>query len=139
MNGRRYGPPASSRLERRHLAGSSSRTDRGHRIYRLEAGAPAGKMPAVQDDTTPISPSARPVLATVFSLLIIVFGLIAFTRLPLRELPDVDRPIVSVNAVYRGASAQVVETRVTRRIEDQLSGIEGVDLISSTSRDGHSP
>ncbi|MCA8886061.1 MAG: efflux RND transporter permease subunit, partial [Hyphomonadaceae bacterium] len=51
----------------------------------------------------------RPVLATVFSLIIIAFGLIAFTRLPLRELPDVDRPIVSVNASYPGASAQVVE------------------------------
>ncbi|MGE0828563.1 MAG: efflux RND transporter permease subunit [Hyphomonadaceae bacterium] len=80
----------------------------------------------------------RPVLATVFSLLIIAFGLIAFTRLPLRELPDVDRPVVSVNATYRGASAQVVETQVTRIIEDQLSGIEGIDLITSTSRDGRS-
>ena len=48
----------------------------------------------------------RPVLATVFSLIIIAFGAIAFTRLPLRELPDVDRPVVSVNATYPGASAQ---------------------------------
>ncbi|NWG53760.1 MAG: efflux RND transporter permease subunit [Hydrogenophilaceae bacterium] len=78
----------------------------------------------------------RPVLAAVFSLLIIVFGLIAFTRLPLRELPDIDRPIVSVNASYRGASAQVIETQIVRPIEDELSGIEGIDLISSTSRDG---
>ncbi|MEQ1490359.1 MAG: efflux RND transporter permease subunit [Terricaulis sp.] len=80
----------------------------------------------------------RPVLATVFSLIIIAFGLIAFTRLPLRELPDVDRPIVSVNASYPGASAQVVENQITRIIEDQLSGIDGIDLISSTSRDGRS-
>ncbi len=80
----------------------------------------------------------RPVLATVFSLIIIAFGLIAFTRLPLRELPDVDRPIVSVNANYPGASAQVVENQITRIIEDQLSGIDGIDLISSTSRDGRS-
>ncbi|MBI1250915.1 MAG: multidrug transporter AcrB [Alphaproteobacteria bacterium] len=78
----------------------------------------------------------RPVLATVFSLLIIAFGLIAFTRLPLRELPDIDPPIVSVDVTYRGASAQVVETQVVRIIEDQLSGIEGIDLIRSTSRDG---
>jgi len=78
----------------------------------------------------------RPVLATVFSLLIISFGLIAFASLPLRELPDVDQPVVSVSATYRGASAQVVETQIVRPIEDQLSGIEGVDLISSTSRDG---
>ncbi len=80
----------------------------------------------------------RPVLATVLSLVIIVFGLISFVRLPLRELPDVDRPVVSVSASYRGASAQVVENQVTRIIEDQLSGIEGIDLISSTSRDGRS-
>jgi len=80
----------------------------------------------------------RPVLATVFSLIIIAFGLIAFTRLPLRELPDVDRPIVSVNANYPGASAQVVENQITRVIEDQLSGIDGIDVINSTSRDGRS-
>lgn len=78
----------------------------------------------------------RPVLATVLSLLVIVAGLIAFRTLPLRELPDVDRPIVSVDVGYRGASAQVMETQVTRQIEDALSGIEGIDTISSNSRDG---
>ncbi len=78
----------------------------------------------------------RPVLATVFCLLVIVFGAIAFTTLPLRELPDVDRPIVSVDVSYRGSSALVVETTVVRVIEDQLSGIEGIDTISSNSRDG---
>lgn len=80
----------------------------------------------------------RPVLATVFSLIIIVFGLIAFTRLPLRELPDVDRPVVSVNATYPGASAQVVENQITRIIEGQLSGIDGIDTINAISRDGRS-
>ncbi len=80
----------------------------------------------------------RPVLATVFSLLIIAFGAIAFTTLPLRELPDVDQPVVSVDTSYPGASAQVVETQITRVIEDQLSGIEGVDVINATSRDGRS-
>ncbi|MEJ0024309.1 MAG: efflux RND transporter permease subunit [Alphaproteobacteria bacterium] len=78
----------------------------------------------------------RPVLATVMSLVIIVFGAIAFSSLPLRELPDVDPPIVGVDITYGGASAQVVETQITRPIEDQLSGIEGIDLINSTSRDG---
>lgn len=78
----------------------------------------------------------RPVLATVFALIIIAFGLVAFSRLPLRELPDVDRPVVSIDVAYRGASAQVVETQVTRIIEDQLSGIEGIDTINATSRDG---
>ena len=80
----------------------------------------------------------RPVLATVLSLLIIAFGAIAFTTLPLRELPDVDQPVVSINTSYPGASAQVVETQITRVIEDQLSGIEGVDVINATSRDGRS-
>ena len=80
----------------------------------------------------------RPVLATVFSLIIIAFGLIAFTRLPLRELPDVDRPVVSVNATYPGASAQVVENQITRIIEGQLSGIDGIDTINAVSRDGRS-
>jgi multidrug efflux pump len=78
----------------------------------------------------------RPVLAVVSCLLLIVFGAIAFTTLPLRELPDVDRPIVGVDVNYRGASAQVVETTVVRVIEDQLSGIEGIDTINSSSRDG---
>ncbi|MBL8558508.1 MAG: efflux RND transporter permease subunit [Hyphomonadaceae bacterium] len=78
----------------------------------------------------------RPVLAVVFSLLVIVFGAIAFTSLPLRELPDVDRPVVGVDVSYRGASAQVVETTVVRIIEDQLSGIEGIDSINASSRDG---
>ncbi|MCL4715549.1 MAG: efflux RND transporter permease subunit [Hyphomonadaceae bacterium] len=80
----------------------------------------------------------RPVLATVFSLIIIAFGAIAFTTLPLRELPDVDQPVVSISTSYPGASAQVVETQITRIIEDQLSGIEGVDVISAVSRDGRS-
>ena len=80
----------------------------------------------------------RPVLATVFSLIIIAFGAIAFTRLPLRELPDVDRPVVSISASYPGASAQVVETQINRPIEDQLSGIDGIDTINSNSRDGRS-
>jgi len=80
----------------------------------------------------------RPVLALVMSLVIIAFGAIAFTTLPLRELPDVDRPIVSINTSYPGASAQVVENQITRIIEDQLSGIDGIDTISAISRDGRS-
>ena len=80
----------------------------------------------------------RPVLATVLSLIIIAFGAIAFTTLPLRELPDVDQPVVSISTSYPGASAQVIETQITRVIEDQLSGIEGVDVINAVSRDGRS-
>src|SRR5688572_28588288 len=80
----------------------------------------------------------RPVFAMVLSLLLIVLGAIAFTRLPLRELPNIDPPIVSIETNYPGASAAVVETRITQIIEDAVSGIEGVDVIQSSSRNGRS-
>ncbi|MEO7252055.1 MAG: efflux RND transporter permease subunit, partial [Arenimonas sp.] len=80
----------------------------------------------------------RPVLATVVSLLLIVLGLFAFTRLPLRELPDIDPPVVSITTTYAGASPTVVETRITQVLEDAVSGIEGVDLLTSSSRTGRS-
>jgi multidrug efflux pump len=80
----------------------------------------------------------RPVFATVVSLLLIVIGTMAFFRLPLRELPDVDPPIVSVETSYRGASASVVETRITQIIEDAVSGIEGIETIQSSSENGRS-
>ncbi|MGD9138789.1 MAG: efflux RND transporter permease subunit, partial [Desulfobacterales bacterium] len=78
----------------------------------------------------------RPVLATVFSMLLIVFGIISFERLPVREYPDIDPPVVSVEARYPGAAAAVVETRVTQIVEDAISGIEGIRSIDSESRDG---
>ncbi|MFT3756514.1 MAG: efflux RND transporter permease subunit [Pseudoxanthomonas sp.] len=80
----------------------------------------------------------RPVFATVMSLILIVLGVVSFTRLPLRELPDVDPPVVSVNTSYTGASAAVVESRITQVLEDAISGIEGVDLITASSRNGRS-
>ena len=80
----------------------------------------------------------RPVLATVASLLLIVLGLFAFTQLPLRELPDIDPPVVSIDTSYVGASAAVVETRITQVLEDAVSGIEGVELLTSSSRNGRS-
>ena len=64
----------------------------------------------------------RPVLASVLSLLLIAFGLVAFDRLPLREYPDIDPPVVSIETVYPGAAANVVETRITQLIEDRVSG-----------------
>ncbi|MEO8002460.1 MAG: efflux RND transporter permease subunit, partial [Arenimonas sp.] len=73
----------------------------------------------------------RPVFATVISLLLMVLGIIAFTRLPLRELPDIDAPVVSIDTGYNGASAAVVESRITQPLEDAVSGIEGVDLLQS--------
>ncbi|MEE4599719.1 MAG: efflux RND transporter permease subunit, partial [Desulfobacteraceae bacterium] len=78
----------------------------------------------------------RPVLATVFSLLLVVFGVISFERLPVREYPDIDPPVVSVESRYPGAAAAVVETRVTQIVEDAISGIEGIRSIDSESRDG---
>ncbi|MCA9502232.1 MAG: efflux RND transporter permease subunit [Spirochaetaceae bacterium] len=78
----------------------------------------------------------RPVLATVLSLLLIAFGVLSFQNLPLRELPDVDPPIVSVQTTYIGASASVVENRVTKPIEERLAGIEGIRKIVSESSEG---
>jgi multidrug efflux pump len=80
----------------------------------------------------------RPVFASVLSLLIIAFGLVSFDRLPLREYPDIDPPIVSVSTDYPGASANIVETRITEVVEDRISGIEGIKFISSSSSDGRS-
>jgi multidrug efflux pump len=77
----------------------------------------------------------RPVLATVISLLITMLGAIALSRLPNRELPDVDPPIVSVITVFPGAAPEVVETSVTEPLEDQLIGIEGVKHLTSLSRE----
>ncbi|MCI4568626.1 efflux RND transporter permease subunit [Lysobacter sp. CFH 32150] len=78
----------------------------------------------------------RPVFATVLSLLLIVLGVMAFSRLTLRELPAIDPPVVSVEVSYPGASAAVVESRVTQVLEDALSGIEGVETIESNSVNG---
>ena len=80
----------------------------------------------------------RPVFATVVSLLLMVLGVMAFSRLTLRELPAIDPPIVSVDVNYPGASAAVVETRITQVLEDALSGIEGIETIQSRSVNGRS-
>lgn len=80
----------------------------------------------------------RPVFASVISLLLIAFGVIAFDRLPLREYPDIDPPIVSIDTKYPGAAASVVEARITQLIEDRISGIEGIKYIESKSLDGRS-
>jgi len=76
----------------------------------------------------------RPVLATVMSLLIVLVGLICYDRLAVRLIPNVDEPIVTVFTAYPGANAQVIESQITKPIEDALSGIEGIDYINSVSR-----
>ena len=78
----------------------------------------------------------RPVFAVVMSLLLIVLGVMSFTRLTLRELPAIDPPVVSVSVDYPGASAAVIESRVTQVLEDSLSGIEGIDMINARSTNG---
>ncbi len=80
----------------------------------------------------------RPVFATVIGLLLVAIGIVSFTRLALREYPDIDPPIVSIRTSYAGASANVVESRITEVIEDRISGIEGIRFINSTSQDGQS-
>ncbi|EQB64146.1 MAG: Cation/multidrug efflux pump [candidate division Zixibacteria bacterium RBG-1] len=77
----------------------------------------------------------RPVFASVMGLVIILFGVISFTRLPVREYPDIDPPIVSITTLYRGASPNVVETEITDILEEQLSTLEGVKTITSSSRE----
>ncbi|HWK61940.1 MAG TPA: efflux RND transporter permease subunit [Eoetvoesiella sp.] len=76
----------------------------------------------------------RPVFASVLSLLIVLVGLISYQRLTVREYPAIDEPVVSVITTYKGASPEVVESQVTKPLEDQLAGIEGVDVMTSGSR-----
>ena len=76
----------------------------------------------------------RPVFATVLSLLIVLIGAVSFNRLNVREYPKIDEPVVSVTTVFTGASSEVIESQVTKVLEDSLAGIEGVDVITSTSR-----
>lgn len=78
----------------------------------------------------------RPVFAIVLALLLVTFGLLSYQRLQVRELPDINPPIVSVETTYSGASAEIVEVRVTQLIEDSISGIEGIRFIESESSDG---
>lgn len=80
----------------------------------------------------------RPVFASVLSLLLIAFGLVSFNRLPLREYPDIDPPVVSIDTLYPGAAANVVETRITQIIEERIAGVEGIKFVSSKSEDGRS-
>jgi len=80
----------------------------------------------------------RPVFATVINLLLITFGVVAFFLLPLREYPDINPPVVSINTSYPGASAAIVETKISQVLEDRISGVEGIKNITSTSRVGRS-
>jgi multidrug efflux pump len=76
----------------------------------------------------------RPVLSTVMSLLVMLIGIVCYDRLTVREYPNIDEPIVSVRTDYRGASAEIIETQVTQILENSIAGIEGIEIVSSTSR-----
>lgn len=76
----------------------------------------------------------RPVFATVLSLLVLLIGAVSFTRLSVREYPKIDEPVVTVSVAYAGASAEVIESQVTKPLEDSIAGIDGVDVITSISR-----
>ena len=80
----------------------------------------------------------RPVLAAVAAIALCVVGLASFFALPVRELPNIDPPVVSVSTSYRGASAEVIENRITEVIERQIAGVQGIDRVTSSSRDGRS-
>ncbi len=77
----------------------------------------------------------RPVFATVVNLALMIGGAFAFDRLTVREVPDIDRPVISVTTTYRGASAEIIESQVTQIVEDAVAGIEGINIITSTSRE----
>ena len=76
----------------------------------------------------------RPVFATVLSLIIVLVGAVSYTRLSVREYPRIDTPVVTVTTTYTGASAEVIETQVTKPLEDSIAGIDAVDVITSISR-----
>jgi multidrug efflux pump len=76
----------------------------------------------------------RPVFATVLSLVVMLLGIISYDRLPVREYPKIDEPVVTVTTTYRGASADIIESQVTKPLEDSLAGIEGIEVITSISR-----
>ncbi len=77
----------------------------------------------------------RPVFATVMSLMLVLLGVISYQRLSVREYPNIDAPVVSVRTVYPGASAEIVESQVTKPLEDALSGIEGIRTLKSVNRE----
>ena len=76
----------------------------------------------------------RPVLASVLAIILVLLGVVSYDRLQIREYPNIDEPVVTVRTDYRGAAAEIIESQVTKPIEDSVAGIEGVDVLTSTSR-----
>ncbi|PIQ47839.1 MAG: acriflavin resistance protein [Cytophagales bacterium CG12_big_fil_rev_8_21_14_0_65_40_12] len=80
----------------------------------------------------------RPVLALVMNIIIVIFGVIGFSYLGVREFPSVDPPVISVSTSYTGANAEIIEAQITEPIEEALNSIAGIKTLTSTSRDGGS-
>ena len=80
----------------------------------------------------------KPVFCSVLSGFLIILGLLSLSKLPLRQFPDVERSEISIDTIYPGAASTIVETKITEIIEGQISGIDGIESISSVSRDGRS-
>ena len=78
----------------------------------------------------------RPVLATVLTIIILLFGMIGYTTLGVREYPSVDNPIISVTCSYAGANADVIENQITEPLEQNINGIPGIRSLSSVSQQG---
>ncbi|MCK5556402.1 MAG: efflux RND transporter permease subunit, partial [Alphaproteobacteria bacterium] len=76
----------------------------------------------------------RPVFATVINIFIILLGIAGYTRLTIREYPNIDEPVITVQTAYIGASAEIIESQVSKPLEDSLAGIEGIEVMSSVSR-----
>ena len=77
----------------------------------------------------------RPVLATVISLFLVLIGLVSYDKISIREYPDIDKPVVTVNTIYKGASAEIIERDITQVLEDSLAGISDIKEIKSESKD----
>ncbi len=80
----------------------------------------------------------RPVFAAVVAILLCIVGVVGFISLSVREYPDTDPPVVSVETIYTGAAASVIETRITQILEDAIAGVQGIQTITSSSQDGQS-
>ncbi|HRD40569.1 MAG TPA: efflux RND transporter permease subunit, partial [Bacteroidia bacterium] len=80
----------------------------------------------------------RPVLATVMSIIIVLFGAIGYTFLGVREFPSIDPPVITVRTNYTGANAEVIQSQITEPLEKAINGIEGIRTISGASNQGSS-
>ena len=80
----------------------------------------------------------KPVFCSVLSIFLIILGFLSLKELPLRQFPDIERSEITIDTLYPGAASEIIETKITEIIEGQISGIDGIESISSVSRDGRS-